>query len=79
MAETRRYVLALYDWSSNQLTLRFMKRSSWGGPAPGEDTTDPREAYRWASRQAARQYLVRSEHLVGNWHVLDLRRLDWKD
>lgn len=72
------FVLALFDWSTGALVLRFMKRSSWGGPMPGEITTDPREAYSWQSRQAAHQYLRRSEHLSSKWEVLDLRRVGWK-
>lgn len=79
MAEIGPFVLAQFDWSENELVLRFMKRASWGGPMPGESTVDPREAYRWASRQAARQYLVRSEHLIGPWEVLDLRQVRWQD
>jgi len=79
MAEIGPFVLAQFDWSSKALVLRFVKRSPWGGLLSRESTTDPTQAYRWASRQAARQYLVRSEHLSDKWEVLDLRRVNWSD
>lgn len=85
MAENSPFVLARFDWSRGRLVLRFVKRarSRYYKNRPDvydrAGTTDPREAYRWNSRQAARQFLLRGYHLSDEWKVTDLRRIGWRD
>lgn len=74
----KRYVVALWDWSTGHLRLKMIAEDSFGSILPQtQATTSLHQAYRWASRQAARQWLNRQQQRMDMgeaWDVLDLRR-----
>lgn len=74
MKRNRPYVLAQFSWTTRKLVLRMAQRAM-GGELLKQSTTDPRKAFRWASRQAALQFLNRLPKYSQTWEVLDLRRV----
>lgn len=84
MPEKHPYVLAVWDWGSGHLSLKMLAGDAFGSILPlSEATTNVHQAYRWASRQAARQWRNRAKKKMNvgpAWEVLDLRRTHapWK-
>ena len=79
MVEKKPYVLAVWDWGTGVLRLWMIARDRAGEILPLERrTNDVHQAYRWASHQAARQYLRRKQQenrWEKRWRVVDLRRV----
>jgi hypothetical protein len=72
------YVIALFDWSSGRLQLQMIGQTIDGRIAPRTLMPNPDHAHRWASPQAARQFLKRghaAHRLDSRLRVLDLRRV----
>lgn len=73
------YVLAVWDWGSGHLRLLMIAQDAFGAIVPlSEATTNVHQAYRWASRQAARQWRERQRKRMDigpAWEVLDLRQV----
>lgn len=77
------HVIGLYDWTTGRLRVLMVKATFYGSiiPRTNEATDHVHQAYRWKSRQAARQALngLRERHSFGiAWEVINLRRLGTK-
>lgn len=75
------YVIGIFDWQTGMLRFRMVKQGVFGGPLikdTREATENVHQAYRWHSRQAARQALrmLQRDHSFGvAWEVVNLKRM----
>jgi hypothetical protein len=71
------FVIGRFTWIDGRLQLHMVGTSIDGKPSVRNPMPNLRDAHRWASRQAARQFHRRHSKILelNVWRVIDLRRL----